>query len=722
MPRPALTARLPSLVLLVAAGGLGIYLAERAAGGTAALLAAIALACAVVLLARIQPTSAEAPSVGRVFDGVVLLVPGALTVYLSFQAGGFFPAAPAFAAICLVVVLVLRVTLADRPFAGFGWPLGVATAALALYAGWILASATWSQGSARTLIEFDRALVYLLALVIFGSIPRSSDRLRWIVRGLAAGIVVVAVASLLTRLYPATFFAPRNLGDAQLSYPLTYSNTLGMLAVLGALFCLHLASSLREPLAVRALGAAAVPLLATTVYLTLSRGPVAAAAVGLVAYVVLSRSVGLLPGLAASVPFSVAAIASAYDNDLVTSVSYRTAAGAAQGRDLAVILALCVLGAGVVRLALGPADGPLRRISLPASIRRPVTVSAWAAAVVAVVIVGLAIGAPQRIADQYDRFVETAEAGPNEDIRESVFDPSNRGLIDNWSVALDAFADAPLRGQGAGMYEFYWNANRPAGQGSYDVTDAHSLYAEVLGELGLVGAALLGIALLAILAALAPVRRGPNRGLYAALFAATLAWGAHAAVEWDWEMPAVTLWLFAVGGMALARRRPAEGPAPSEGARVLVGALVLALAVTPGLVFASQRQLDASVDAFYEGRCGQAIDRASAAIETLAVRPEPYEVIAYCQGRQGNDRLAIRAMEEAVRREPANWKYHYGLAAMRAIAGLDALPAARAARRLGPEQWQTEQLLDVLREGSADERRDLLVTLVRQGRPTTIFR
>ncbi len=82
------------------------------------------------------------------------------------------------------------------------------------------------------------------------------------------------------------------------------------------------------------------------------------------------------------------------------------------------------------------------------------------------------------------------------------------------------------------------------------MVDAHGLYPETLGELGLVGLILLVTALVAILAGLAVRIRGKDRTVYAALFAATLAWMLAAAVDWHWEMPVVTLWLFAAGGAA----------------------------------------------------------------------------------------------------------------------------------------------------------------------------
>ena len=46
--------------------------------------------------------------------------------------------------------------------------------------------------------------------------------------------------------------------------------------------------------------------------------------------------------------------------------------------------------------------------------------------------------------------------------------------------------------------------------------------------------------------------RGPDRPIYAALFAVLLAWAIHAGMDWDWEMPVVTLVFFLLGGFALA--------------------------------------------------------------------------------------------------------------------------------------------------------------------------
>jgi hypothetical protein len=322
--------------------------------------------------------------------------------------------------------------------------------------------------------------------------------------------------------------------------------------------------------------------------------------------------------------------------------------------------------------------------------------------VVVTVAVALAANVPTRISDQYHRFVETAQAGPGQDIRASIFDPSNRGLIDNWSIALRAFRDQPLHGQGAGTYEVYWNTHRPAKQAGYDVTDAHSLYIEVLGELGAVGFVLLITVLVAILVALAPFRRGQRRPLYAALFATALAWAVHAGVDWDWETPAVTAWLFALGGAALAAHESSVAPsAVRPGVRVTLGLLALLATIAPGLVFASQRQLNDGLDALRAGNCSRAVDRATASISTLDIRPEPYEVIALCQAKRGRTGFAIQAMEKAAKRDPDNWRYAFTLGVLQGGAGLDPRPELLRASRLNPQQTKTKELLAAVPKGSA---------------------
>ena len=83
--------------------------------------------------------------------------------------------------------------------------------------------------------------------------------------------------------------------------------------------------------------------------------------------------------------------------------------------------------------------------------------------------------------------------------------------------------------------------------------DAHSLYVEALSELGPVGLALV-LAIVAIPIATAVRRRGEP--LVAVSGAAFAVFAVHAGLDWDWEMPVVTL--VALGCAAAVVRHPSD--------------------------------------------------------------------------------------------------------------------------------------------------------------------
>ena len=286
----------------------------------------------------------------------LLLLPGALTVYLSFNAGGFFPNTPAFVALVLAAILALRVLFAAHPWEGFTPGLVVAAGALGLLGAWTLLSAVWSNAPGRALIEFDRVLLYLLALLLFGSMARRSSDLRWMIRGLALGFFVVALAGLVTRVLPDVWTISPNVANDRLSYPLTYWNALGLMAALGAVLCFHLTSSLREPRWVRVLAAGALPALGATALFTYSRGALGAGLIGLVVYAVIARPRGLPAGLLAAGPATALAVAASLDADLLATPNPTSDAAVAQGHDVAIAVGLCIAGAALARFFLFALD------------------------------------------------------------------------------------------------------------------------------------------------------------------------------------------------------------------------------------------------------------------------------------------------------------------------------------------------------------------------------
>jgi O-antigen ligase len=121
-----------------------------------------------------------------------------------------------------------------------------------------------------------------------------------------------------------------------------------------------------------------------------------------------------------------------------------------------------------------------------------------------------------------------------------------------WKVALRAFGDAPLKGSGAGGFAVDWLRERPVAR---PARDAHSLEIETLAELGVVGGALLALLGAGIvLATRRAGRRAP--GSVAGPAAALAAYAFHASIDWDWEMPALTLVGVALAGFLLAASAP----------------------------------------------------------------------------------------------------------------------------------------------------------------------
>jgi O-antigen ligase len=112
---------------------------------------------------------------------------------------------------------------------------------------------------------------------------------------------------------------------------------------------------------------------------------------------------------------------------------------------------------------------------------------------------------------------------------------SNR--YDYWKVALEAFGSEPLRGAGTSAFAVEWLRRRSLNE---SVRDAHSLYLETAAELGLAGLAALTLFLVGLAAAARRSYR-EDPALVTGWCAALAVFALHAGLDWDWEMPAVTL-------------------------------------------------------------------------------------------------------------------------------------------------------------------------------------
>jgi O-antigen ligase len=636
----------------------------------------------------------------RAAAAALAFLPAALIVFFGFNGGGYFPGSVGFAALLVSQMIVVRVLVADDPFAGFSRPLALVAVLFAAFTGWVLASALWSDAEDRALIEFDRALLYLLVLVLMGLVLRRVDRVKWIVRGCAVAAFVVCAAGLISRVLPHVWHTTPGVANNRLSFPLTYWNALGILAAIGLLLAVGLTANDRESRVPRALAAAAVPVFACTLLFTFSRGAIAVTAVGLVAYLVLARQRALPAGLLAVVPPTLIALVVAYDADELASLHPATARGVAQGKDVALAIGLAMLAAGVLRIALTILDRRMERVRLSRGVRKRLRLGSAAFATV-VVAVALAAGGASWISDQYHGFIKGADLSTNTDLRTRLTDPSSNGRTDHWRAAFDGFDEQPLRGTGAGTYQFTWEQHRRV---PITVVDAHGLYFETLSELGIVGLVLLLLVVVAVLVTFARRASGLNRGYYAALFGAGIAWALHAGVDWDWEMPAVTLWFFACGGAALASRgKKNAAVAPTtltNGSRISIAAAFLILAATPALLMLSQAKVSDAATSFNHGDCRGATASALKSLDYMAIRPEPYEMLGYCDLDQGRLTQGVAAMRKVVQYAPRSWEAHYSLAIAQAEAGSDPRPEFADARRLNPREQLLSQAAPSFRASS----------------------
>src|SRR5205823_175680 len=121
----------------------------------------------------------------------------------------------------------------------------------------------------------------------------------------------------------------------------------------------------------------------------------------------------------------------------------------------------------------------------------------WAAAlglvvVAALVVVGVRYGGPVKIADRTWNAFKSPTVPTEANLNKRLFSFSGNGRVDLWRAAWHDHDANPMLGSGAGTFQEYWYEHRTS---DLQVRDAHSLYAEVLGEMGPIGLALLGLAL-----------------------------------------------------------------------------------------------------------------------------------------------------------------------------------------------------------------------------------
>jgi len=587
---------------------------------------------------------------------------------VAFASGGYFDRSRLVAALAAWILVAAVAWAAPEPLPR-GRAARIALGALLALGLLQLASSSWAALRGPAYDDAQRTALYLAVAVAAAAVLRDPRAARIASPVLLAGTVAAAGYGLSERLLPGLVDLDASRSAlGRLEQPLTYWNGMGALAALGLVLAAGLlvdpgrSGGARGALAC----AAAVPLGAALV-LTFSRGAIGAVAAGLVVLAVLvpaRRAVlavallGLAAGAGAAVPPGPRALAGA--------LADRQAEGALA---LAWLAGLALVGAGWwLRAGAREAAGTARPV------RGGRLAAAAGAAAVVLAVAGLLQGDPA--------------GNPPDGATPARLAATSTHRLAYWEVAGRVWAEHPLRGAGAGGFADEW---RRAPALDERVRDAHSLPVEVAAELGLLGLALL-LAAAGGVAVSARRAMAGDRRLYAGPAVALAARGAHASLDWDWELPGLTLVAAVLAGLLLAGAEPG-GPAPprrrATAARAGLGLLAVAILLPLAAAYRARTLAE---------RAGELRERAGEAMSEPQFReirgllrraqrwnPDPDPEVVEAQILLDRERPydAVAPLRAAVAAEPRNaaaWAL-LGVAARREDPPLAAL-ARRRAREL----------------------------------------
>jgi O-antigen ligase len=603
---------------------------------------------------------------GRIGVGIGLALGLAL---IAFASGGYFPTGWAWGALVSLVVVAALLVLGTAVLPS---SLGlVSLGGLAGFAVWTWLALLWSDDDAATTLEGQRVLLYVSAFAALVLVVRRAT-VPLVLAATLTAIVLASAYGLLTRLFPERLGVYDPVAAYRLEEPLTYWNALGVFAVMGALLALGFATR-AQTLAARALSAATLPLLLATLYFTFSRGAWIAGAVGLVAAIAFDpRRLHLLAGsVVLAAPSALAVLLSSHE-DALTRTDAPLSAASHDGHQLALYLILLAGASGLAGALFWLAE---RRVTPSRQARLAFAGVLVATAAGALLAVFVRYGGPVTLAEKgYDSFTTTSGETPvNLNRRLFTFSGSYRSEL--WQAAWHDYEANPLLGSGPGTYEQHWNAHRPL---QHKVRDAHSLYLEVLAELGPLGLALLLVALGTPLVAGFLARGSP---LVPAALAAFTAYLVHAGVDWDWEMGAVTLAALAIAAALVAAADSRESlPFLSPRLRTggVVAALLLAVVAFVGVVGSSA--LAASDRAFAKGDYEKAESQARKAKSWWWWSPEPWRQLGDVAAEQGETAAARDYYRKAITKDEGDWRLWYDLSTV-ATGEESRLALAEAIRR-----------------------------------------
>lgn len=635
-----------------------------------------------------EARSPYAHSGAAAWPGVAVAVAALVAVAAPAAANGaYFPTSWGWMGLGFGWVALLALLLRRQVSLG---PLEYATVGTLVALGcWTALSALWSSSVTQTMLETERTTVYVLgaAAVVF-LVTRA--RVPALLGGVTAGLALVCAYALATRLFPERLGNVDDLALNRLARPVGYWNALGLVAVMGVLLGSAFAARARTS-AGRAAAAAAPVLFLPTLYFTFGRGAWVALAVGLVGMVAVDdRRLQLVTTLLVLAPAPAVVVLIASRSHALTSNTPIVSDASRDGHRLALIILLAAaVSAGAVTL-LGQVA---RRVHVPRVAQLGYVAALTLVVVVAVGATVVRYGAPWTIAgNAYDQFTGvggTGTSGKGADLNKRLFSLSGNGRVDFWKVAWRDARHHPWLGSGAGTYEEYWLAHRPI---TGKVRDAHSLYLETLAELGPFGLLVLFVLLVLPLAAAVRVRHRPY---VAAAFGAYVAYLVHAAADWDWELPAVTMTALICAAALLVSARHQEGLSYLTARVRVVAAAVVAVVVAFALVgLIGNSALSASANATAKENWHTADAQARKATNWAPWSSEGWRLLGESELEQAKFAAARLNFQKAIAKSPKDWNLWLDLAL--ASGGTAKRRAALEALRLNPRSPEIAQIAQSL--------------------------
>ena len=608
----------------------------------------------------------------RLEESAAFLGPLALIGALAMAGGGFSVSSRHIAGLVvwLLVVVLLVLGVAGRALLAkpFYWASGL----LLGFAIWSALSSLWSGSVELSVTEADRVLMYLGVFLAAFLLAQTNQRRQRFGEGIAVALTLLAILALATRLLPHVFdLSFDETKGTRLQYPLGYWNADAIVFSFAAALCLWMSRrSLSR--ALRWFSVGALPAVLLALYFTHSRGGILTLVVAAGTLIVLSRDrlwylATLLIAVVVTLP--IVFVVHSYA-DLSNNYDFPPIVG--QGLKIGAIL---LVGTAVMAIAVRA----MRRLEEndPAAVRRAVTISRDRRVLGGIAIAGLVVLLIAGIlygGTAWQKFTSSDLGAPS-----SVAEVSGRGRSQFWDVALEAFAEKPLVGHGAGTYQFAWDELRPIHMSN---TQAHSLYLQALDELGIVGGLLIvGLVLFLLWTGFAAWRAagGRERELYAILLGVSLAFAVGVAYDWFWQLAVVGSIFFMATGILVAARcgqlwraraaaRAREGQATetdAESRRFGLTIAGLAVAWLTMVALTGPLLVDHEIQASTAATQQEPADFESAVSHAETARSiEPWAATPYLQlgllaQAQGDYDTAISRFEEAIDREDHDWTLWY---------------------------------------------------------------